>query len=61
MAKPSNPALWSSVKKKHRATTLGSPAGRWSPRKAALSRREYQKKGGKWEKVQIPPPPKPGQ
>lgn len=47
--KPSNPALWNKIKKKHRASSEGSKPGRWSPRKAALSQLEYKKQGGKWE------------
>ena len=39
--KPTNRKLWEELKRKARASTLGSPKGRWSPRKAAAARREY--------------------
>lgn len=47
--KPSDPALWNKIKKKIRATSEGSKAGKWSPRKAVLAQMEYKKQGGKWE------------
>lgn len=49
MAQPKNPALWRRLLKKHRATSEGSPPGRWSARKAILARREYEGQGGEWE------------
>lgn len=52
--KAANKALWGAIVKKHRASSEGSKPGRWSPRKAALSRREYEQKGGKWEQVTPP-------
>jgi hypothetical protein len=52
--KPANPALWEKITKQARASKLGSPAGRWSPRKAAASRREYEKRGGKWKDTKPP-------
>lgn len=52
--KPTNPALWTKVTNLARASKLGSPAGRWSPRKAAASRREYEKRGGKWKESKPP-------
>ena len=49
-----NSALWKKITKQARASTLGAPAGKWSPRKAAASRREYEKQGGKWQEVKPP-------
>lgn len=46
--KPSNPALWNKIKKKNRATSEGSPPGRWGVRKAVLSRLDYEEQGGRW-------------
>ena len=53
--KPTKPELWQQVKKKYRATGEGSPRGRWSRRKAALARLEYQDRGGDWSKSAKPP------
>ena len=46
---PTKPELWESIIKKARASSAGSPPGRWSSRKAALSQREYEKQGGGWK------------
>ncbi len=56
--KPSDPALWERVKKRQRASSQGSPPGRWGARKAALAKLEYKKRGGKWEQGPKPPKPK---
>lgn len=56
--KPTNPALWDRVKKKYRATSAGTRPGRWSARKAALSRLEYKRRGGDWKKTPVPSPAK---
>lgn len=53
---PTKPALWNAIKKKARASSAGSPPGRWSARKSALARREYEKRGGKWEATNQPAP-----
>ena len=52
--KPTKPALWTLVKRKYRATSEGSKPGRWGPRKAALSQREYKRRGGGWKKTSAP-------
>jgi hypothetical protein len=52
--KPTKPELWKKITKQARASSLGSPKGRWSPRKAAASRREYEKQGGKWQESKPP-------
>jgi hypothetical protein len=49
-----NRALWGTIVKKYRATPEGSKPGRWSARKAALSRREYERRGGTWQNVTPP-------
>lgn len=54
MSKPKNPKLWQSVKKRARASSLGSEPGRWSARKAAAAQLQYEKEGGKWEKGEKP-------
>ncbi|MDP8952138.1 MAG: hypothetical protein M3N18_07875 [Actinomycetota bacterium] len=52
--KPTKPQLWEQVKKKYRATTEGTPRGRWGRRKAALARLEYRDRGGEWKKTPGP-------
>ena len=47
--RPTNPALWEKVKRDARATSEGSPPGRWSATKAARAQLEYRKQGGGWE------------
>lgn len=50
MTQPTDPKLWREVCGEHRAQTVeGSPAGRWSPRKAAMARLEYQRRGAEWK------------
>ena len=46
--KPTKPDLWASIKKKARASSAGSPPGRWSARKSALAQLQYKKRGGAW-------------
>jgi hypothetical protein len=55
--RPTKPELWEQVKKHQRASSQGSPPGRWGARKAALAKLEYKQKGGGW--TQGPKPPKP--
>ena len=47
--KPTKPALWKTTTAKYRATSEGSPPGRWSARKAARAQLEYKKRGGGWK------------
>jgi hypothetical protein len=54
--KPTNPILWQESKRKARAGKDGGEPGRWSPRKAAIARLEYETAGGKWEKTKAPKP-----
>ena len=58
--KPKKPALWEKAKADARATSEGSPPGRWSARKAARkaarAQLEYRKRGGGW--TQTPDPDK---
>jgi hypothetical protein len=49
-----NHALWGAIVKKYRATSEGSPPGRWSARKAVLSQLEYEKRGGGWKETPAP-------
>lgn len=46
---PTKPNLWERIKKKARASSAGSPPGRWSARKAALAQLQYKKQGGGWK------------
>ena len=54
MAQPTDPKLWEEAKKEQRATSEGSPPGRWSARKAVLAQREYERRGGGWEPSPAP-------
>ena len=54
--KPTKPALWEKAKADARATSEGSPPGRWFARKAARAQLEYRKRGGGW--TQTPDPDK---
>lgn len=48
---PTDPGLWQLVKKKARATSEGSPAGRWSAQKAVRAQLEYRRRGGRFKQA----------
>jgi hypothetical protein len=52
---PTKPALWELVKKRYRASSKGGESGRWSAQKAVLAQKQYEKRGGGWKKVSVPP------
>ncbi len=56
MAKPTQPKLWETVCNEQREKTVaGAPPGVWTPRKSAMARIEYERRGGEWDETPAPP------